>query len=69
MSYRFFVIDLHGADAVLGVACREQFREIKINYHEDYIKFVYEGKEGCLRGLQPGKHLETMSVSQFQHSL
>lgn len=39
-SADFFVIDLHGADAILGVAWQETFGELKINFKKSYIKFL-----------------------------
>lgn len=41
----FYVIDLHGADVILGVAWQETLGEIKVNFRESYLKFQLDGKE------------------------
>lgn len=46
----FFVINLHGADTILGVSWQKGFGELKINYQQSYIKFFSQGKEICLQG-------------------
>lgn len=59
----FFVIDLHGADAVLGVAWQESFGELKLNFQQSYIKFNKDGKEVCLQGTQTSPY--TISVNHL----
>lgn len=63
----FFVIDLHGADAVLGVAWQDTFGELKLNFKQSYIKFNHEGKEVCLQGVNANTELESISATYLHH--
>lgn len=61
----FYIIDLHGADAVLGVAWQETFGELKVNFKQSYIKFLHGEKEVCLQGVQDNIELESISATHL----
>ncbi|KAK1396988.1 hypothetical protein POM88_006851 [Heracleum sosnowskyi] len=61
----FYVIDLHGADVVLGVAWQETLGEIKMNFQESYLKFQHKGEEVCLQGNQGTTSIEPINASNL----
>lgn len=65
----FYIIDLHGVDAVLGVAWQEGFGELKVNYQQSYIKFVHEGKEVTSHGKQDSTEIESISANALHQLL
>lgn len=65
----FYVIDLHGADVVLGVAWQESFGELRLNFQQSYIKFNHAGKEVCLQGNQNTNEVTPIPVSHLHHMI
>lgn len=66
----FYVIDLHGADIVLGVAWQEALGEIKINYRKSYLKFQLDEKEVSPQGNHPQppvQHVSTSNLTKLIH--
>lgn len=64
----FYIIDLHGVDAILGVAWQETFGELKINFKQAYIKFTHKDREVCLQGVQDNTKLESF-FANYLHQL
>lgn len=64
----FFVINLHGADAILGLSWMEKLGDVTTNYQKKTMSFLYQGTPVLLKGIQCNT-IEQISAKQFQKTV